>query len=159
MGIIVVAHVSFGRLAFVGICAVPGGDLLRFGRLAHRVEAVGEGAADASKGGTYGTVRAANSGGEVHHIPMKSALREAGHPMGAGSQAPGGPAIHMDKADHRALPSSRGQGGALSADQAASITPGPGGLDEAFLKGVDEVQAVHGSKYDDAILQAMDELP
>jgi len=113
----------------------------------------------AAKGGTYGEVRVANAGGEVHHLPMKSALKAAGHPMGAGSKAPNGPAIYMETPNHRALLSSRGQGEALSSAQAASIKPGPGGLDDAFLMGVDEVQAIYGSMYDEIILKAMDKLP
>jgi len=104
-------------------------------------------------------VRAENVGGEVHHLPMKSALKEAEHSAGAGSKASGGPSIFMETADHRALPSSKGLGGDLAAAQAASIAPGPGGLDNAFLMGVDEVQAVHGNKYDDAIIEAMGSLP
>ena len=48
---------------------------------------------------------------------------------------------------------------ALSTDQAASITPRPGGLDESFQTGVDEVQAVLRNRHDDANLQPIGELP
>jgi hypothetical protein len=105
------------------------------------------------RGGTYAQVRAGRPGGEVHHLPMKQAWKDAGHPAGAGSKAPNGPAIHMTYKDHRALPSTRGQGAALQAQQTELIRQGK--IDDAFLLGVEEIQAIHGNKYDDVILEAI----
>jgi len=112
---------------------------------------------DCAKGGTYAKVRKANTGGEVHHLPTKQALKDVGHLLGLGSKAPAGSTIHMSKVDHRMLPSSKGQGAMLTQAQADLISQGR--FDDAFLLGADEVRAIHGDKYDDAILEAIDALP
>lgn len=77
-------------------------------------------------------------------LPMKEALKKAGHRAGSGTKAPNGPAIHMDYADHRDLPSSRRQGAELLERQAELLRQGR--FDDAFLLGVDEVQTIHGNK-------------
>jgi hypothetical protein len=148
-------------MAAVNVAALlPAGEVAQFG--IHGVRVVAKEVADIAKrvsGGTYRMFCDAISGGEVHHMPMKSALKAANHPLGVGSKAPNGPAISMTAKDHRELPSSQVGSEVLSAKQAAAIRPGPGGLDDAFLLAVDEVQTAFGSKYDEAILEAMDFLP
>lgn len=90
-------------------------------------------------------------------MPMKGALKQAEHPLGAGSRASKAPSILMEKADHRRLPSSSGRGQALLEAQATAVREGR--FDDAVEMAIDEVRGMFGSKYDDAILEMIDRLP
>ena len=98
-------------------------------------------------GGAYSDVRAANVGGEVHHMPANSVS-----PIPRAD----GPAIWMETADH-GLTGSNGSGGwaaAYRADQQALINSGR--FMDAVQMDIDNVHNLFGSKYDEAIEQMLD---
>lgn len=67
----------------------------------------------------------------------------------------------MDPADHRMTASYGGRAGSpqqLYRDKQKALIE-QGLFDEAFLMDVNDVQSKFGSKYDDAILEAIDALP
>jgi hypothetical protein len=104
----------------------------------------------APEGGRYGKVRAANTGGEVHHMPADSVS-----PLSRSK----GPGILMDKADHARTAShgSQGLAGAkYRARQKALIEQGR--FDDAVQMDIDDIQSKSANKYDDAILEMIDSL-
>ena len=108
-------------------------------------------AVDAVLGGRYGAVRAANIGGEVHHMPANSV---------SGLSRNQGPAILMDPADHALTASHgrQGRAGALHrAQQEALIRQGR--FDDAIQMDIDNIQSLFpDGRYDEAILQMIDSL-
>lgn len=72
-----------------------------------------------------------------------------------------GPAIQMEPSDHRKTASYGGRAG--SPQQVYRDTQkeliSQGKFDDAFLMDVDDIQSKFGSKYDNAILEAIDSLP
>lgn len=95
-------------------------------------------------GGTYGDVRKANIGGEVHHMPAASIN---------GMSYNKGPAIWMEVSDHR-LTSSWGRRGAqFRADQKALIDAG--NLRAAVEMDIQDIRRLFNSKYDDGIDQML----
>ena len=103
-------------------------------------------------GGAFSAVRAeaseAGLGGQVHHMPAWSAVRDAG---GTGLTRGSAPSIWMKGADHALTPSFGGSASAAAfrARQQALIEGGQF-LDAAKMD-VDSIRAVHGTKYDAAI--------
>jgi RHS repeat-associated protein len=105
-------------------------------------------------GGAYSDVRAAATeaglGGEVHHMPAWSALRDAG---GMGMTRGSAPSIWMTAADHAMTPSFRSSAAAVAyrGRQRALIEGGQ--LLDAMKMDVDAIRAAHGTAYDGAIQQ------
>jgi hypothetical protein len=96
------------------------------------------------KGGTYGEVRAANNGGQVHHIPS--------HQVNGLPRAKG-PAILMDTADHMqtgAWGSSK-QAKAFRAHEQALIEQGR--FRDAQQLGVNDIRGKFGTRYDEHLMQ------
>ena len=100
----------------------------------------------ATKGGTYGEVRSANEGGQVHHIPSDQVN---------GLPKTEGPSIHMDTADHMETASwgSSREAQAFRIKEKELIQQGR--FQEAQHLGVDDIRAKFGSKYD----EHLDQLP
>jgi RHS repeat-associated protein len=110
----------------------------------------GEAKACRYRGGKHGDIK--KPGLDRHHMPAKQAspLKESE-----------GPAIQMEPADHRRTAS---YGGGPDSPQQAyrdiqQALLDQGRFDEAFLMDVEDIQSKFGSKYDDAIVQAIDALP
>jgi RHS repeat-associated protein len=99
-------------------------------------------------GGAYKNVKGKIKGNEAHHMPADSVS-----PISKGE----GPAISMDKADHRQTASwGRGLGqNQYRANQSYLI--GTGRYMDAFEMDVNDVQSKFGSRYDDAIKQAREQ--
>lgn len=91
-------------------------------------------------GGAYGCIKGGDTVG--HHTPMNAA-----------SYLPLfiGPAIQMDPADHRLLPSTRNKGGPLATAQLATIYIGSFGA--AAKLGDAEVELYFSGKYTNAFRQ------
>ncbi|MCH6161488.1 RHS repeat-associated core domain-containing protein [Streptomyces marispadix] len=99
------------------------------------------------RGGWYGPVRKANTGGEVNHIPAKSAYKHLDPKLSPHM----GPAIYMDKQDHRDVMSTGSSKEAKDwqAQQRALIDEGK--FDEAMKMDIDDIRDLYGSKYDENI--------
>jgi hypothetical protein len=101
------------------------------------------------QGGRYDDLIA--NGAHRHHMPSDQAS-----PLAKGD----GPAIRMEPADHRRTASYGGGSGSPQQqyrDQQRSLID-QGKFDDAFLMDVQDIQSKFGSKYDQAILEAIDAL-
>ncbi len=102
------------------------------------------------KGGKHGQTKLpVGDGLDSHHMPSDKAS-----PLSRNE----GPAIQMDPADHRQT-ASYGNPDYVAQQKAMIDEGGMKGFEDAFLMDVDDVQSKFGSKYDDAILEAIDALP
>ncbi len=111
------------------------------------------GAASAARGGgSYSSVRSANQGGEVHHMPSWGAMKQwEGNPFSY-DRAPG---ILMDKADHM-ITESYGSSAAAQSWQASSAQMlNDGRFLDALAHDIIDVQSKFPGKYDAAIDQML----
>ena len=102
------------------------------------------------QGGRYGDL--VTDGAHRHHMPSRQAS-----PLSKAD----GPAIRMSPEDHRKTASyggRKGSGQQAYRDKQADLIK-QGKFDDAFMMDVDDIQSKFGNKYDNAILEAMDELP
>ena len=114
-------------------------------------------------GGHYGLMQPANPPGsplgtyEINHMPAKDSWLQLGLTNSLTEDA--GPAIRMEYDDHRNFIST-GSGKASAkwrAKQAGLISQGK--FDEAMKMDIDEIRRVHGTKYDAAIKEMVDDMP
>ena len=96
-----------------------------------------------------------NDGLDSHHTPSRQSYEHTSIDM------MDGPAIKMEPKDHRKTAS---YGGGPNSKQQAYRDKqkeliNQGAFDEAFLMDVEDIQSKFGSKYDEAILKAMNALP
>jgi RHS repeat-associated protein len=107
----------------------------------------------AKKGGSHSSVRAANTGGEVHHTPaFKSYDGLSNVPTHAT-----GPTFHMDQTDHWGTASHGRQGNAgrdYRAEQRRHIQRGR--WDKAVEMDINDIQARHGNKYNAEMIEMLD---
>ncbi|GAA3196788.1 MULTISPECIES: DUF6531 domain-containing protein [Streptomyces] len=113
-------------------------------------------AACTDKGGWYGALQPARAGNEINHIPAKSAYKHLTDPRLTEHM---GPAIRMDRADHREVMStgSSREAKAWQAQQRSLIDQGR--IDEAIKMDIDDIRARFGSKYDQHIQDMVQTLP
>ncbi|MBO4275627.1 Hint domain-containing protein, partial [Microbispora triticiradicis] len=104
---------------------------------------------DPRNGGWYGSLQPAGDGKEINHIPPHS-VSPFSHHMG--------PAIRMDKADHRAVNSTGSSNAAKRWRQAQKDLIDSGDILGAMQMDVDDIRSRYGSKYDDAIQEMYDSL-
>ena len=104
-------------------------------------------------GGLYKDVRAANIGGEVHHMPSFAAVQE-----GLWVNAPkleNLPAIWMTEADHALTASFRGSDKAIFWRELQIDLLEEGKIKEAIELDILDVRSRFGSKYDTGIKQML----
>jgi hypothetical protein len=101
------------------------------------------------KGGSYKSVRATNTGGEVHHIPAYGSYEGTGL-----LPYRDGPAIWMDRDDHRNTTSCGRTKDAINyrAQQEELINQGK--FQEAQQMDVDDIRSQFGDKYDVGLNEA-----
>ncbi|MFE1769708.1 putative T7SS-secreted protein [Streptomyces sp. NPDC059008] len=108
------------------------------------------------KGGWYGALQPARTGNEINHIPAKSAYKHLADPRLTEHM---GPAIRMERPDHRDVSStgSSREAKAWQAQQRALIDQGR--IDEAIKMDIDDIRARFGNKYDQHIQDMVQSLP
>ncbi|MFI7101456.1 DUF6531 domain-containing protein [Streptomyces sp. NPDC050161] len=113
-------------------------------------------AACTDKGGWYGALQPARAGNEINHVPAKSAYKHLTDPRLTEHM---GPAIRMDRADHREVMStgSSREAKTWQAQQRSLIDQGR--IDEAIKMDINDIRARFGSKYDQHIQDMVQSLP
>lgn len=106
----------------------------------------------AAQGGLYGEL-STEQGVERHHMPAKSAYEHV-----STMKPRCGPAIKMDKADHRKTGSWGRRTSSQEYQDVQRELIDEGRFEDAFLMDVDDIRAEFGGKYDQAILEAIDAL-
>ncbi|MFD1832563.1 DUF6531 domain-containing protein [Streptomyces desertarenae] len=107
------------------------------------------------KGGWYGGLQPAGDGKEINHIPAKASYKHLVDPRLTPHM---GPAIRMERSDHREVTStgSSHEAKAWHARQRALIDAGR--FDEAMKMDIDDIRARFGSKYDQHIADMVESL-
>lgn len=100
-----------------------------------------------TKGGSYRQVRAANKGGQVHHMPAKEAS-----PISKEN----GPAIWMESNDHMKTASYGNSRPARAYRRRQQQLIEQGRMEEAIQMDIDDVRDLFGNKYDEAINQMLE---
>ena len=141
---------QYGDVLISGLVFIPAfGDVGKLARVGKHIDAVKGAISTSKRGGRYSEVRAANVGGEVHHMPANSAS-----PLNYGD----GPAIWMETLDHRQTASwGRGQAQDAYRDAHRQLIK-KGRFDDAVQMDIDDVRSKFDGKYDTAILQMIDSL-
>jgi len=108
------------------------------------------------RGGTYGELRnsveksvdGTSARLEVNHVPAKSVLRDFGFSEREG------PAIEMERSDHRGCASTGSSREAVQHRQEQRELCNQGKFQEALQTDVDDIRVKYGDKYDSALNQA-----
>ncbi len=105
--------------------------------------------AQEKKGGSYQEVKKTSNGDthEVHHMPSDSA---------SNLEKDDGPAIKMDKEDHRQTASCGNSKEAREYREKQKELIGQGKFHEALQMDIDDIHDKFGNKYDDAISEMLD---
>ncbi|MFF8790330.1 putative T7SS-secreted protein [Streptomyces sp. NPDC015125] len=108
------------------------------------------------RGGWYGALQPARTGNEINHIPAKSAYKHLTDPRLTEHM---GPAIRMERPDHRDVSStgSSREAKAWQAQQRSLIDQGR--IDEAIKMDIDDIRSRFDSKYDQHIQDMIQSLP
>ncbi|MFJ9084685.1 DUF6531 domain-containing protein [Streptomyces sp. NPDC102384] len=104
------------------------------------------------KGGWYGALTPARSGNEIHHMPAKTAYVGRVKPN---LTAHSGPAIRMEKADHRALTSTGSSKAAKRTQALQRNYVKQGKFDKAMAIEIKDVRSKFGNKYNNHIEDAV----
>lgn len=101
------------------------------------------------QGGSYRTVRSANDGGEVHHIPAYSAYSQSGM-----LSKNDGPALWMTAEDHSKTASWRNSKEARDYRKQQKELIDQGRFQDAQQMDVEDIQSKFGDKYDAGLSEA-----
>jgi hypothetical protein len=99
------------------------------------------------QGGAYEAVRAANQGGEVHHMPAAAASHLSKEE---------GPAIWMETVDHHQTASWGRSRSAMIYRKKQQELINQGQFQAALQMDIDDIQSKFGSKYDEAIEEVLE---
>jgi RHS repeat-associated protein len=108
------------------------------------------------KGGWYGGMTPARDGNEINHMPAKSAYKHLVDPKLTPHM---GPAIRMEKRDHRNVTSTGYGAAAKQWQQKQRDLINAGRFDEAMKMDIDDIRRLYGSKYDQHIADMVASLP
>jgi len=100
-----------------------------------------------AQGGRYRLVRAANRGGDVHHMPARSV---------SGLGVENGPAIWMETRDHARTASFDNIPGARDHRERQRRLIAQGRMREAIQMDIDDIRRLFPNKYDEAINQMLE---
>ncbi|MEU0074762.1 DUF6531 domain-containing protein [Streptomyces sp. NPDC006332] len=108
------------------------------------------------KGGWYGGMTPAREGNEINHMPAKSAYKHLTDPQLTPHM---GPAIRMEKPDHRNVTSTGYGQEAREWQQRQRELINAGRFDEAMKMDIDDIRRLYGAKYDQHIAEMVASLP